>query len=384
MAIALVELACAADGIGHRHIGVVVKVERGACGKTDGVGAQGGQRVSAIAHIQSTARDGGGACVGVGTLHDPLARASFGEAADACVVGQHGRHGVVGGVGAGQGQQSTRCAVVGQRAYVAKHQSACARCVHRGAAVAQGEQAVGAGGGACVLERGVVDDQVSSCVAGLADVADLAAVSQARHRQSATLQVGHTGVGVGRAQCERVGCVLDQVTRATDGLGEGVVGCLVEAQAAVVDDISHDGTRLVQRQETSINGGESAVGVHATQVHGTSALLHQVGVSARNDARQNAAATAVVQGQRAACGQADVVGAVDVCATQQHITGSGVGRANGAIECDVAAIDSDGAIDGVARRPSDMGGVGQATHRQCTQARAQHPASAVDRAGEAG
>ncbi len=47
----LVKLTCAIDGVGHRHCGVVVEVERGACTDAHGVGTQRSQGVSAIAHI---------------------------------------------------------------------------------------------------------------------------------------------------------------------------------------------------------------------------------------------------------------------------------------------------------------------------------------------
>ena len=122
----LVELACSRDHVGHRHCCVVVEVESGVCGDADSVGAQRSQSIRTITHVQSTARNGGETCVGVRALHHPLACASFGEAAAAGVVGQHGSHGVVCGVGTGQREQSTRCAAVGQSTGVGEHQSTCA------------------------------------------------------------------------------------------------------------------------------------------------------------------------------------------------------------------------------------------------------------------
>ncbi len=87
MRVQFVELARTGDGVGHRHISVVVEVERSACGDADRVAAQSRHSVAAIAHVDRATRDGGDAGVGVGALHHPFACAGFGEAADVSVVG---------------------------------------------------------------------------------------------------------------------------------------------------------------------------------------------------------------------------------------------------------------------------------------------------------
>ena len=320
----------------------MAEVERAACANADSIRPQRRRCIAAITHVQGTRREGGRACVGVDTLHHPLASTRFGEAAGTRVVGQHGGHGVVVSIGACQGQQTTSGTAVGQRARVAEHQSTRARSFDRRAVVTQGEQAVGAGGGARVLERGVVDDQVRHRVGGLTNVAGHTAVGQTGHRRCAAIQLGHAGVGVGCRQGEGVGSVFHQVARAADGLGKCGVCCLVKTKASVVHHIGHHRTCRAEFQITCADSGEAAVSVDTSQIHITCALLQQVSRCASDDARQNAVAAGVIHSQGAAIGQVDAKRAVDVCAAQQDVTVGGIACSNGAVQGDVTAVNAEG------------------------------------------
>ena len=141
--------------------------------------------------------------------------------------------------------------------------------------------------------------------------------------------------------------MLEQAACTADDFAKAEVSRVVEAKRRVVHYIGHQAACCVELQIASANGCHAAVSVDTAQIHITCALLDQVGRGARNNTRQQTAASGI-EGQCTTRCQADVVSAVDVCAAQQHITGQCIGGANGTAQRDVAAIDRDGAIDCVA------------------------------------
>ena len=96
---------------------------------------------------------------------------------------------------------------------------------------------------------------------------------------------------------------------------------MFEDQHTIVDDVartqSANGCAVAHHQSAvSVNAGATGVGVGTDEGQYASAQLGQACVCARDHAREHTAVARVVHRERAACGQRDVAGAVDVAAVQ--------------------------------------------------------------------